>query len=251
MELNSKMSDIQCKFEQLSSNVKTVNNERKIVDPVPNTKNARPLNIIEAGSTEASGVAPTMASTSTVDPTMASKSTVDPTMASTSTAVPTMTSTSTVAESALDRSWANIAQQPSPSSRRKVAQTDADGFTMVQRRISIPRRISGKKQLAPDAKIKTLPRRITVFVSRLHLDTSVENLVEFLEAGGINSPMCKKLSAKEGSSFKTAAFMVSCEVKDRELIYDEATWPAGCELRDWVFYDKKRNVNFFFFKWLL
>jgi len=52
------------------------------------------------------------------------------------------------------------------------------------------------------------------------------------------NPKCKKLNPK-GRVFSTSAFMVSCDDCCREIFYNEDTWPAGCELRDWVFYNKR------------
>ena len=48
---------------------------------------------------------------------------------------------------------------------------------------------------------------------------------------------CRKLVAKDGTKFKTSAFYVTCAVESRELFYDEKCWPAGVELRDWIYYN--------------
>ena len=48
---------------------------------------------------------------------------------------------------------------------------------------------------------------------------------------------------RDGRTFKTAAFRVSCDAKFADLFYDEASWPAGCELRDWVFRNNVANVQ--------
>jgi len=50
--------------------------------------------------------------------------------------------------------------------------------------------------------------------------------------------VCKKLVAKDGKTFRTSAFRVSCCTESADLFYDEALWPSGVELRDWVFYPK-------------
>jgi len=47
--------------------------------------------------------------------------------------------------------------------------------------------------------------------------------------------VCRRLVAKDGRLFKTAAFKVTCCTESRELFYNEASWPAGVELRDWVY----------------
>ena len=56
-------------------------------------------------------------------------------------------------------------------------------------------------------------------------------MADFLSTAGIVEPRCKRLSSK-GKSFKTAAFMVSCNASSRDIFYDEELWPSGCELRD-------------------
>ena len=49
--------------------------------------------------------------------------------------------------------------------------------------------------------------------------------------------MCRKLKAKDGKVFRSSAVhSVSCSVEFKDLFYDEGTWPAGCELRDWIYY---------------
>ena len=104
-----------------------------------------------------------------------------------------------------------------------------------------PVKFTGKKVTDIKAKVQPAPRRLTAFVGRLHIDTSEEDLHEYLSAVGIEDVKCKKLAAKDGKVFKTAAFMVSCNAKSRDVFYDESVWPSGCELRDWVFYEKKTH----------
>ena len=41
-------------------------------------------------------------------------------------------------------------------------------------------------------------------------------MIDFLSTAGIVEPRCKRLSSK-GKSFKTAAFMVSCNVSSRDI----------------------------------
>ena len=79
-------------------------------------------------------------------------------------------------------------------------------------------------------------------MGRLHLDTSEEELAGFLSAAGVIDPIRKRLAAK-GKTFKIAAFRVSCDACCRDTFCDESMWPAGCELRDWVFYDKPKKDN--------
>jgi len=87
--------------------------------------------------------------------------------------------------------------------------------------------------------VSGVPRRLTAFVGRLHSDTTEKDLCDVLSNLGIKEVKCKKLVAKDGRVFRTAAFMVSCSAQSRDLFYNESSWPEGAELRDWVFYDKK------------
>ena len=115
----------------------------------------------------------------------------------------------------------------------------------MKRKISSVKKkpLCGKKTVDDDAKIKGIPRRVTAFVGRLHKDITNEDMKDFLKEGGIDDPLCYKLSAKDGRAFCTATFKVSCDARYRDLLYNESTWPEGCELRDWVFYNKKPNSS--------
>ena len=66
---------------------------------------------------------------------------------------------------------------------------------------------------------------------------------EWLAKVGISGVTCSRIVPKDGRTFKTAAFRVSCAAEHADLFYDEASWPAGCELRDWVFRSKVDNVQ--------
>lgn len=87
--------------------------------------------------------------------------------------------------------------------------------------------------------IKSVPRPTVVFVGRLELSTSENDMIELLEEAGIQDPKVTRIKCKDpGRKFNTAAFRVSCDTSYQELLYDETIWPAGCELRDWIFYNK-------------
>ena len=101
-------------------------------------------------------------------------------------------------------------------------------------------RLVGKKLLRVDSKVRPVPRRLTAFFGRLYIATAEEEMVDFLSTAGIVEPRFKRLASK-GKSFKTAAFMVSCNVSSRHLFYDEALCPSGCDLRDWIFYDRNEH----------
>ena len=83
-------------------------------------------------------------------------------------------------------------------------------------------------------KVKAIPRYLVCFVGRLHIDTTDDDLRNYLAEAGIKDASCRKLEDKNGV-FRTAAFRVSCSAEYRDLFYNESTWPEGAELRDWVF----------------
>jgi len=90
-------------------------------------------------------------------------------------------------------------------------------------------------------RIKSVPRQLTCFVGRLDDSTTEEELHEYLTSVGMKGVVCKRLVPKDGRVFKTAAFRVSCCLESKDLFYNDLNWPAGAELRDWVFYTGYRN----------
>ena len=86
--------------------------------------------------------------------------------------------------------------------------------------------------------VSGVPRRLFAFVSRLHTDTTENDLQLMLENAGVIDVKCFRIKPKEGKQYKTAAFRVSCDPQSAAIFYDETTWPCGCELRDWVFYQR-------------
>jgi len=97
------------------------------------------------------------------------------------------------------------------------------------------------KRLATSA-VKAVPRPLVCFVGRLDLSTTAESLHDYLEEAGIMDAVCTKLVAKNGRTFHTAAFRVSCSAEYRELFYNEDNWPEGAELRDWFFTNRNGAV---------
>ena len=80
-----------------------------------------------------------------------------------------------------------------------------------------------------------MPRSIACFVGRLHLDTTEQDLKDYLTEVGIKDANCRKLAAKDGRVFSVAAFYVSCSPQYCDLFYDDCNWPEGAELREWFF----------------
>ena len=97
------------------------------------------------------------------------------------------------------------------------------------------------KPLTDGTSVRGIPRRLTAFVGRLHKDTEEDELKEFLSEAGLKEVQVRKLQPPEGRVFYTAAFMVSCAGCCKDLFYNESTWPAGAEMRDWYFKSKGGN----------
>jgi len=85
------------------------------------------------------------------------------------------------------------------------------------------------------ATIRAVPRQkvLAAFVGRLHKSTT-EELTKYLTAEGMELSV-KKLAARDGRVFPTAAFRVTCCPESSDLFYDHQCWPEGAELRDWIY----------------
>jgi len=83
--------------------------------------------------------------------------------------------------------------------------------------------------------VKAVKRRLVAFAGRFDLDTSEDDLKQWLVNSGIKDVYCTRIKPKEGRKYQTAAFRVSCSEEYRDLFYNESSWPDGCELRDWFF----------------
>ena len=138
----------------------------------------------------------------------------------------------------------------STSSFAQAAATAAanDGYTLVSRQK--PRNSTSKtanksypsttiiRGSSSNHGVSGVPRRLVAFVSRLHTDTTENDLQLMLENAGVKDVKCFRIKPKDGKTYRTAAFRVSCDPQSAALFYDETTWPCGCELRDWVFYQR-------------
>jgi hypothetical protein len=136
------------------------------------------------------------------------------------------------------RSWADLCHD--------TTNADTAGFiTIVGKKKQSPKKqvFSGKKVLPVDSVIRAAPRRLTIFVGRLDKDVTGDALRDYLQAADIEDAVCRKLLAKSGAVFRTAAFMVSCKAKFQDILYNESIWPAGSELRDWVFRKKEGGIS--------
>jgi len=113
----------------------------------------------------------------------------------------------------------------------------------TQQPVQKSRVLQGKKVTSAGDGVKGIPRRLHAFVSRLEAGTTEQQLAAWLAKVGIAGATCSLIVPKDGRTFKTVAFRVSCDAQYADLFYDEASWPAGCELRDWVFRNKDTNVQ--------
>ena len=79
--------------------------------------------------------------------------------------------------------------------------------------------------------VTAIPRKpvLAAFVGQLHLDTTEEQLTEYLKKEGMKGVVCKRLKPKESQKFRTSACYVSCCVESADLFYNEECWPAGVE----------------------
>lgn len=111
--------------------------------------------------------------------------------------------------------------------------------TMSRRvpRLQGRRTVQGAKT---NSNLRAVADKRHVFVGRLHIDTTPEELTTYLEENGITEADCYKLStiSKQGRTFKTSAFKVSVDKLFEELLFNEATWPENCIVREWVFMPK-------------
>jgi hypothetical protein len=90
--------------------------------------------------------------------------------------------------------------------------------------------------------VKAIQRPLACFVGRLDVATTEVKLHDYLDNVDIHNAVCKKLSAKDGRVFKTAAFRFTCCTDYREAFCNEDNWPTGAELRDWVFYNNNGSL---------
>ena len=133
-------------------------------------------------------------------------------------------------------SWASCCARPSVNDDgvfTEVSYKKAVKAPVQQKVVQVVR--GTKKTMSGNAVISGVPRRLTAFVGRLHIDTTEDDLTKFLNDAGLNEVKCKRLKPKDGQQFSTAAFFVSCPAACKELFHNEDTWPEGCELRDWYF----------------
>jgi hypothetical protein len=116
-----------------------------------------------------------------------------------------------------------------------VASAGMSWSSIVKKPVAV--RVKGS---AAQSAVKAVPRTprpkvVQAFVGRLHSDTTADELSRFLKDAGLEVISCRKLKPPNGKTFSTVAFFVECaDTEDGvRFFYDESTWPAGAELRDW------------------
>ena len=80
-----------------------------------------------------------------------------------------------------------------------------------------------------------------VFVSRVHSDTTADDIHDFLTDNGSRVVNCKKLEAKEEWQKNSAAFHLSVHEDDRDKVYVADLWPVNVQVRDWYFKNSAAN----------
>lgn len=134
----------------------------------------------------------------------------------------------------VNESWAALASH--------LAQDPPDGWSPAparhkkKTRSTVPIRVRGSKDVSSSA-VRAVPRRdvLAAFVGRIHPETTEKDLTVYLEQEGMKGVICRKLKPKDGRTYRTAAFYVTCCKESVNLFYDEQCWPEGAELRDWVY----------------
>jgi hypothetical protein len=132
----------------------------------------------------------------------------------------------------LKPTWADCVQQI-PQSQSTAYQGYGSKLKEGSTRMNL-KQVTGKKSI-DNTKVRAVPRKISVFVGRLEKDTLEEDMKQMLKDGGILDCYCKKLSGKDrtGREYKSAAFIISCDEKYEDIIYNDETWPANAQVREW------------------
>jgi hypothetical protein len=63
-------------------------------------------------------------------------------------------------------------------------------------------------------------------------------LCDYLQCFGVPNASRRKLSANDGRSFMTAAFLVAYSLEFHDKLSDRSNWPQEIEQRKWVFQKK-------------
>lgn len=117
----------------------------------------------------------------------------------------------------------------------KSAPMDTRGSEGMRQRPYIPT-IRGSRPVK-DCRIKTTRKKMHLFVGRLDIETTAEELESYLQEQDIPDVTCKKLNGtdRNGRTYKSAAFMVSYDSKYRDQIKESYIWPEEATVRDWTF----------------
>ena len=116
---------------------------------------------------------------------------------------------------------------------------DEEGFRQQRSRRrwkERPQPIIGRSQRQ---KLRVVPVYRDIFVSRLHPETSVEEIVELVTevCGGTAPADVQKLSSRYS---RYSSFRVTCTAQHKELLMTEDAWEDGALVRP---YFAKRNIN--------
>ena len=110
---------------------------------------------------------------------------------------------------------------------------------------AVSRKITGKGSGCGNSSLKAAapsgnkPRNWYCFVGRLDPDTTEDDVNKHLGDAGIAVVSCSMLKKTQKWQEKYAAFHVVVEFAYKDLMFDDALWPIGTDVRDWVFTNSK------------
>ena len=85
------------------------------------------------------------------------------------------------------------------------------------------------------------PKVWYTFVGRLDPETTAEVVSEHLADMGISVVECRALQKKKKWHEKYTAFRIVMNIEHKDRMFDDDVWPAGTDVRDWVFVSKSAN----------
>jgi len=118
--------------------------------------------------------------------------------------------------------------------------------TKNQKPRMVSRKITGKGDAASKSIKVALPssdkkKTWHIFVGRLDPTTTVDDMSEYLSESGISVVECDMLKKTEEWQQKYAAFRIVVDYACKDKIFEDTLWPAGADVRDWVFSSRKRH----------
>ena len=142
----------------------------------------------------------------------------------------------------VENQWPSIVAQENPWLTKNCNNVNRSNVSAVPPSIppipKYPPKLFSIRGRNTGTSMKVVPKRAMCFATRLDKETTENLLQSYLEEAGLREVSCKKMVPKEGQKFYTAAFRVSCCEDDKDKLFDCDLWPAGVEVREWVFHSK-------------